>query len=186
MEAERALNVNQAAERLGVDPESVRRLIRLGKLPAAKIGHNWRLRPSDLDALFEARKRGAPNDAPEPQSQPPADETPVQDRTPAATEDAEDLVETAAAIAEAEREGTISLEEFKAELGLNKPAVMTAYDQAVARIDAVPELAPYREIILRPHAEGDAHYRWVLSAHPAEIAAWAQAVASDAEEEGEP
>jgi len=33
--------VEEVAERLGIHPESVRRLIRQGKLPAIKFGNKW-------------------------------------------------------------------------------------------------------------------------------------------------
>ncbi len=45
------VTVAGAAERLGIHPESVRRLIRQGKLPAKKFGHTW-LIPRDLLEQF--------------------------------------------------------------------------------------------------------------------------------------
>ncbi len=35
------VNVPEAAERLRIHPESVRRLIRAGRLPAKKFGNSW-------------------------------------------------------------------------------------------------------------------------------------------------
>ena len=171
MEAERALNVNQAAERLGVDPESVRRLIRLGKLPAAKIGHNWRLRPSDLDALFEARKRGGANAPPEPEPEPAADEVPGPNGPP--DEDAEAVADEADAD-EADATAAIATD------------ADYALDVAAARIDRTPVLQPYREALLRPQAEGAAHHQWVATADLADLISWAKAVAADADAEDTP
>jgi excisionase family DNA binding protein len=41
--------VNEAADRLNIHPESVRRLIRQGKLPAIKFGNKWLLEKSSLE-----------------------------------------------------------------------------------------------------------------------------------------
>ncbi len=49
------LSVNEAAELLKVDTESIYRWVRSGKLPAAKIGGLWRIRKSDIDAFFKKR-----------------------------------------------------------------------------------------------------------------------------------
>ena len=46
------LTVEQAAEYLQLDPETVRRAARRGELPGARIGRRWRFRKEDLDALF--------------------------------------------------------------------------------------------------------------------------------------
>lgn len=42
-------DVNQVSKRLGIHPESVRRLIRDGKLPAIKFGNKWLVEKSLLD-----------------------------------------------------------------------------------------------------------------------------------------
>ena len=42
-----------AADFLKVHPETVRRLIRSGELPAVKVGRNWRVRRSDLQRILE-------------------------------------------------------------------------------------------------------------------------------------
>jgi excisionase family DNA binding protein len=52
-ERRRTMTALEAAEYLGMHPESVRRLARRGELPGRKIGKEWRFRPEDLDALFE-------------------------------------------------------------------------------------------------------------------------------------
>ncbi len=42
-------DVNEVAERLKIHPESVRRLIRQGKLPATKFGNKWLVEKAFLD-----------------------------------------------------------------------------------------------------------------------------------------
>ena len=41
--------VNEAADRLSIHPESVRRLIRQGKLPAIKFGNKWLVEKGTLE-----------------------------------------------------------------------------------------------------------------------------------------
>ncbi len=41
--------VNEVADRLNIHPESVRRLIRQGKLPAIKFGNKWLIEKATLD-----------------------------------------------------------------------------------------------------------------------------------------
>lgn len=41
--------VKEVSERLNIHPESVRRLIRQGKLPAIKFGNKWLVSKSDLE-----------------------------------------------------------------------------------------------------------------------------------------
>ncbi len=50
---ERLLKIKEAAEFLAVNPETVRRLIRKGKLKAVKIGRLWRIRKEDIEALTD-------------------------------------------------------------------------------------------------------------------------------------
>jgi excisionase family DNA binding protein len=57
--------MQEAAERLGVHYMTVYRYVRLGMLPARKVGVSWRIDPADLDRLdtspaVPARKRSAP------------------------------------------------------------------------------------------------------------------------------
>ena len=57
---ERWLTVDQVAEQLQVNPETVRRWIRHGELGALDIGGpraGYRIRPSDLDAFIAAHYR---------------------------------------------------------------------------------------------------------------------------------
>jgi len=49
----------------------------------------------------------------------------------------------------------------------------TVYEEAVARIDATPELEPYRETILYDWNEGDDHYLRVVTSTVDEIVGWA-------------
>jgi excisionase family DNA binding protein len=46
---EHYVGVNFAARRLDIHPESVRRLIRQGKLPAIKFGNKWLLETAVLE-----------------------------------------------------------------------------------------------------------------------------------------
>ena len=43
------IDVDGVSERLGIHPESVRRLIRQGKLPAIKFGNKWIFDRADLE-----------------------------------------------------------------------------------------------------------------------------------------
>lgn len=46
------LTVEEAAEVLKVDSETIYRWLHANKLPGTKIGGTWRMRRSDIDALF--------------------------------------------------------------------------------------------------------------------------------------
>ena len=46
---EQYVDVRFAAERLGIHPESVKRLIRAGKLPARKFANKWFIRGDVLE-----------------------------------------------------------------------------------------------------------------------------------------
>ena len=59
---------------------------------------------------------------------------------------------------------------------------MNAYEQAAARIAAMPELEPYRDAILYGWHKGAAHYEWVATCELAELLSWAQAVAQATDE----
>ena len=41
----------QAAQALGVTVQTVRRWIRVGALPAERVGWRWRLKQADVDAM---------------------------------------------------------------------------------------------------------------------------------------
>lgn len=44
------LDDEQAAELLGIHPETLQRLARVGEIPAHRVGRFWRYRASELDA----------------------------------------------------------------------------------------------------------------------------------------
>jgi excisionase family DNA binding protein len=44
--------VAEAADRLGVSKETVRRWCQTGKLPAKRVGFWWRIRPEDVEQLI--------------------------------------------------------------------------------------------------------------------------------------
>lgn len=47
------LSVEEVSAMLRISPQTIRKHIREGKLPAARFGHFWRVRRSDLEALFD-------------------------------------------------------------------------------------------------------------------------------------
>jgi excisionase family DNA binding protein len=49
------IETSKAAKRLGVDVETVRRLIRQGRLGAVRIGGEYRIDPAEIEA-FKARQ----------------------------------------------------------------------------------------------------------------------------------
>ncbi len=49
-----ALSLNEAAAIVGVSAQTIRKEIRLGNLPAFRIGRQIRIRPEALDAFMEA------------------------------------------------------------------------------------------------------------------------------------
>ncbi len=50
------LSIDQAAKYLSVSDDTIRRLIKEGELPAARIRGQWRIRKADLDALFRRQQ----------------------------------------------------------------------------------------------------------------------------------
>jgi excisionase family DNA binding protein len=48
------LTVPEAARVLRVPKTTIYKLVRLRKLPAAKLGRHWRIRRRDLDSLFQS------------------------------------------------------------------------------------------------------------------------------------
>jgi excisionase family DNA binding protein len=50
----RLLEVHEVAYQLRCSQETVRRLIRSGKLPAARLGSHFRVKQSDLDAFIDS------------------------------------------------------------------------------------------------------------------------------------
>jgi excisionase family DNA binding protein len=49
------LSIPQAAVYLGVSPDTVRRLVRGGTIPHARIGNSIRIRRADLDSYIEGQ-----------------------------------------------------------------------------------------------------------------------------------
>ena len=62
MPDERALTVEEVAENLQVNPDTVRAWIRSGELSAINIGGKYRIYPSDLDDFIERRRTGKKRD----------------------------------------------------------------------------------------------------------------------------
>lgn len=52
------LTVGEAAERLRLKPDTVRRWIRQGRIPGLKIGHILRIREEDLERLLAGEMPG--------------------------------------------------------------------------------------------------------------------------------
>ena len=50
--SEKLYTVEQVAEQLQVDPESVRIWLRSGKLKGVKVGRLWRIREDDLEEFL--------------------------------------------------------------------------------------------------------------------------------------
>lgn len=53
------LTTAEAAQRLGITPAGVRKLVERGRLPAKRFGRDLQIRAADL-ALVAGRKRGRP------------------------------------------------------------------------------------------------------------------------------
>lgn len=56
MEEPEVLTITEAAAYLRVTTITVRRMIQRGELNGTQIGSAWRIRRSDVDALFTSRK----------------------------------------------------------------------------------------------------------------------------------
>jgi len=54
-----AVNIREAAEMIGVSPQTVQREIDRGSLRALKVGRQWRVRLSELNAYLERQERKA-------------------------------------------------------------------------------------------------------------------------------
>jgi len=50
-------SVSEAAERLGLDPSQVRRLLRNGNIKGKKLGHDWVVLKLDYKRKRKAKKR---------------------------------------------------------------------------------------------------------------------------------
>ncbi len=60
------ISIKEAADYLNVEYKTVYRLVRLGQLPAGRIGGVYRIRRADLDHYFEQQKTTPPSAAPTP------------------------------------------------------------------------------------------------------------------------
>jgi len=54
------LDTKQVANILGLHYKTVARMLREGRLPASKIGKEWRVSRTDLEAFIERNRRVAP------------------------------------------------------------------------------------------------------------------------------
>jgi len=62
-EPERLLGRQEVAERLGLSPLTVGRMMREGRLPVAfKMGRLWRVREADLDAYIQGLSEDSSTD----------------------------------------------------------------------------------------------------------------------------
>lgn len=52
------LTINEVANRLNVEPKTIRRWIKEGTLTAAKMGRIWRIDPEDLEKFIQKAKEG--------------------------------------------------------------------------------------------------------------------------------
>src|SRR5438270_10913056 len=67
------LTTEEVLEYLQVNLRTVYRLIKAGKIPAARVGRQWRFRKRDIDAWLDSqRPRGASRPAPVPPPRPAA------------------------------------------------------------------------------------------------------------------
>jgi excisionase family DNA binding protein len=58
----RIISTTEAAKRLNVTPDRVRKMIEANRLKAIKVGREWLIDPKDLDAVKD-RKVGRPRKA---------------------------------------------------------------------------------------------------------------------------
>jgi excisionase family DNA binding protein len=55
------LTVEDVAKQLQVSTYTVRRWLKSGKLPAIKLGKEWRISPDDLEAFLAQLRKRSPN-----------------------------------------------------------------------------------------------------------------------------
>jgi excisionase family DNA binding protein len=75
--------VPEVAERLGLHPESVRKMVRSGRLPAFKAGRSWRFDAEDLQAWLKKESNAAPGAEPASGGEPLTATDPAIDGNPA-------------------------------------------------------------------------------------------------------
>ncbi len=66
------LTTDEVLEYLQVNLRTVYRLIKAGKIPAVRVGRQWRFRKSDIDAWLERERSGSIRPAATPTAQPQA------------------------------------------------------------------------------------------------------------------
>jgi hypothetical protein len=59
--------------------------------------------------------------------------------------------------------------------GAGRKPVLSLYERAARRVERSPRLAAHRSLILADWPEGDAHWRWVITATVSEILDWVAA-----------
>jgi excisionase family DNA binding protein len=118
MTDEAFLTTDEVLEYLQVNLRTVYRLIKAGKLPAVRVGRQWRFRRSDIDAWLEGGRVRAPGSAP---AAGPAGATPPTRRRVLVADDEEsirDLLSKALAMLDCEVEtaadGTAALARLRA------------------------------------------------------------------------
>lgn len=52
-------DTKKTAEFLGLQPDTVRVMARLQRIPAIKLGHRWRFSPNEIRAWLESKMVGA-------------------------------------------------------------------------------------------------------------------------------
>jgi excisionase family DNA binding protein len=57
--ADKLLDVDEVAERLGVEPSTVRHYIRTKQLPAIRLGNQYRISEKDLQKFLDERRTDA-------------------------------------------------------------------------------------------------------------------------------
>jgi excisionase family DNA binding protein len=60
------LTAGEVQSLLGIDRSTVYRMAADGRLPAVRIGRQWRFRPTEIERLVDAGPTGAPEDGPDP------------------------------------------------------------------------------------------------------------------------
>src|SRR5438067_5105089 len=72
MSDESSLTTEEVLEYLQVNLRTVYRLIKAGKIPAVRVGRQWRFRKSDIDAWLDSQRPrgGGPRPAPAPLPRP--------------------------------------------------------------------------------------------------------------------
>lgn len=57
--ATKLLTIQETAGRLGLHPQTVRKIVKSGRLRVARIGRSIRIRPEDLEEFIESSRAGS-------------------------------------------------------------------------------------------------------------------------------